>query len=77
MSKYLLSLDTVNGLSPCREHEIFNAIIKNSYIFKKIENGLLQLRKKTQLFLLFEKNTKYCKENIKPLLELYFPIFKS
>lgn len=33
MSKYLLSLDTVNGLSPCREHEIFNAIIKNSYIF--------------------------------------------
>lgn len=50
MSKYLLSLDTVNGLSPCREHEIFNAIIKNSYIFKKIENGLLQLRKKHSYF---------------------------
>lgn len=33
MSKYLLSLDKVNGLSPYREHEIFNAIIKNSYIF--------------------------------------------
>lgn len=33
MSKYLLSLDTVNGFSPFGEHEIFNAIIKNSYIF--------------------------------------------
>lgn len=48
MSKYLLSLDIVNGLSPCRKHEIFNAIIKNSYIFLKIENGL-QLRKNTVL----------------------------
>lgn len=43
ISKHLLSRHTVNGLSPCgeHEHEIFNAVMKNTHFEEKFENHAL------------------------------------